>query len=111
MSKGGHVGFVEVNNLSGNLEAYESIVRYAHDKGCMYIGLNAPWNFCKTCHWTGDLELSEDMDHRYTCPNCGEDDENKIVLTVRLCGYLATSNKRPPVNGRIKEINSRVKHG
>lgn len=110
LSKGGHVGFIEVNNLSGNLEAYETIVKYAHDKGCMYIGLNAPWSFCKSCHWTGELKLNEDTDYSYSCPECGESDEDKIVLTVRLCGYLSTANKRPPVEGRIKEIRSRVKH-
>ena len=110
LSKGGHVGFVEVNNLTNNLEAYESIVKYAHDKGCMYIGLNAPWDFCKTCHWTGELELQEDLDYSYTCPECGENHQDKIVKTVRLCGYLSTANKRPPVAGRIKEIKSRVKH-
>jgi len=111
LSKGGHVGFVEVNNLSNNLDAYETIVRYAHDKGCMYIGLNAPWDFCKTCHWTGELELNEDEGFTYKCPVCGEDSPDKVVKTVRLCGYLSTSNKRPPVLGRIKEIKSRVKHG
>ena len=71
LSKGGHVGFVEVNTLTNNLEAYESIVKYAHDKGCMYIGLNAPWDFCKTCHWTGELELQEDLDYSYASPECG----------------------------------------
>lgn len=111
LSKGGHVGFVEVNNLSNNLDAYEDIVRYAHDKGCMYIGINAPWDFCKTCHWTGELELTEDTDYQYECPKCGESNQEKIVKIVRLCGYLNTANKRPPVEGRIKEIRSRVKHG
>lgn len=110
LSKGGHVGFVELNNLSGNLEAYETIVKYAHDKGCMYIGINSPWDFCKNCHWTGELKLQEDIDYTYICPKCGENDNNKIVKTVRLCGYLTTANKRAPVSGRMKEIISRVKH-
>lgn len=110
LSKGGHVGFVEVNNLKNNLDAYETIVRYAHDKGCMYIGLNAPWDFCKTCHWTGELELQEDLGYNYVCPECGEASQDNIVKTVRLCGYLSTANKRPPVDGRIREIKSRVKH-
>lgn len=111
LAKGGHVSFVEMNNLSGNLGAYESVVRYAHDKKLMYIGINSPWDFCKTCHWTGELKLELDTDYHYFCPSCGELDKNKIVKTVRLCGYLSTANKRPPVVGRIKEIRSRVKHG
>lgn len=110
ISSGGHVSFCETSNLSDNLSAYISIVRYAHGKGMMYIGVNSPWDFCKSCSWTGELELQEDTDYNYICPECGEVDENKIVKTVRLCGYLSTANKRPPVLGRIKEIRSRVKH-
>lgn len=111
LATGGHVSMVETANLSGNLEAYKSIVSYAHSEGMMYIGVNSPWDFCKNCSWTGELELQEDLDYNYYCPECGETDENKIVKTVRLCGYLSTANKRPPVIGRIKEIRSRVKHG
>lgn len=111
LATGGHISTVEVNNLSGNLEAYEQILKHAHDKGLMYIGVNSPWDFCKTCHWTGELEVSEDTDYNYSCPECGEDNSDKVVLTRRLCGYLTTMNKRPPVEGRVKEIISRVKHG
>ncbi len=111
LSKGGHVGFVEVNNMRDNLDAYETIVRYAHDKGCMYIGLNVPCDFCKSCHWNGELPLSEDTEFDYVCPECGEANKDKIVKTVRLCGYLSTANQRPAVAGRIREIKSRVKHG
>lgn len=110
LATGGHVSFVETANLSGNLPAYKEIVRYAHSKGMMYIGVNSPWDFCKNCSWTGELELQEDLDYNYCCPECGETDENEVVKTVRLCGYLSTANKRPPVIGRIKEIRSRVKH-
>jgi len=110
LATGGHVSFVETGNLSDNLEAYEEIVKYAHFKKMMYIGVNSPWDFCKSCGWTGELKLQEDLEYVYTCPECGEVDENKIVKTVRLCGYLSTANKRPPVLGRIKEIRSRTKH-
>lgn len=110
LSTGGHVSFAETGNLSDNLEAYESIVKYAYDKKLMYIGVNSPWDFCKSCSWTGELKLQDNPECNYICPDCGERDENKIVKTVRLCGYLSTANKRPPVIGRIKEIQSRVKH-
>lgn len=110
LATGGHVSFVETCNLSGNLSAYEEIVKYAYNRKMMYIGVNSPWDFCKSCSWTGELALQEDLDYNYVCPECGESDENKIVKTVRLCGYLSTANKRPPVLGRIKEIRSRVKH-
>lgn len=110
LATGGHVSFVETGSLINNTEAYETIVRYAYSKKMMYIGVNSPWDFCKSCSWTGELTLHEDTGYNYKCPCCGEDDENKIVKTVRLCGYLSTANKRPPVIGRIKEIQSRVKH-
>ncbi len=110
IASGGHVSFVETANLSNNLDAYLKIVQYAHSKKMMYIGVNSPWDFCKSCSWTGELVLQEDLEYNYCCPECGESDENSIVKTVRLCGYLSTANKRPPVVGRIKEIRSRVKH-
>ena len=110
LALGGHISYIEENNISDNLEAYETYVRYAHDKGLMHFAINSGWDFCKTCHWTGELEVSEDTDHKYTCPSCSEDDPDQVVLTRRLCGYVTSMGKRPPVEGRVKEIISRVKH-
>lgn len=110
LALGGHISYIEEGNLSENLEAYETYVRYAHDKGLMHFAINSGWDFCKTCHWTGELEVSEDTDHKYTCPSCSEDDPDQVVLTRRLCGYVTSMGKRPPVEGRVKEIMSRVKH-
>lgn len=110
LSAGGHVMFVEMSNAKDNTEAYETYVRYAYEKKLMYFAVNSSWDFCKTCHWNGELKLEEETDHKYKCPHCGEDDPDKVVLTRRLCGYLSTINKRPPVSGRVKEIKSRVKH-
>lgn len=110
LALGGHIVYAESNNLSGNIKAYEDLIHYAHDKGIMHFGVNAGWDFCKTCHWTGELEVSEDTDYKYECPSCKENDPDKIVLTRRLCGYVTSMGKRPPVEGRVKEIKSRVKH-
>ncbi len=110
LSAAGHISYVETNNLSGNLEAYETLLRYGYEKGLMHQAVNSGWDFCKTCHWTGELELQEDIDFNYTCPNCGEGDKHQVILTRRLCGYLTTVNKRAPVEGRMKEMCSRVKH-
>ena len=109
-AQGGHVMFVEMQNAKDNPEAYESFIRYAHDKKLMYFAVNSAWDYCKTCHWTGEVKINEDIDYRYCCPKRGEDDPNKIIITRRLCGYISSFNKRPPVEGRIKEIKSRVKH-
>lgn len=111
LSQSGHISYVEMHNMKDNSEAYEQLVRYAYDNGLMYFSVNAPWDFCKTCHWTGELEVDLDIEHKYECPHCGEKDPNKVIMTRRLCGYLTTFNQRPPVEGRVKEIMSRVKHG
>jgi ribonucleoside-triphosphate reductase len=110
LSLAGHISYVESHNLSDNLEAYETLLRYGYKKGLMHQAVNAPWDFCKTCHWTGELTLAEDIDFQYSCPNCKECDKDKVVVTRRLCGYLTTVNKRAPVIGRMKEMVSRVKH-
>lgn len=108
--QGGHVMFVEMHNIKDNPEAYETLIRYARDKKLMYFAVNSAWDFCKTCHWNGEVDLKESVDHKYCCPKCGESDPEKIVVTRRLCGYITSFNKRPPVEGRVKEIISRVKH-
>ncbi len=110
LALGGHIIYIEENNLSDNLEAYETYVNYAYTKKLMHFAVNAGWDFCKTCHWTGELEVSEDTNYKYICPSCNENDPDKVVLTRRLCGYVTSLGKRPPVEGRIKEIISRVKH-
>lgn len=110
LALGGHISYIEETNLSNNLDAYETYVKYAHDKGLMHFAINSGWDFCKTCHWTGELTVTEDINYKYTCPCCGENDPDKVVLTRRLCGYVTSIGKRPPVEGRIKEIKSRIKH-
>lgn len=109
-SKGGHVAFAEMINAKDNPLAYEVIIRYAHDKKMMYFAINSAWDFCKTCHWSGEVEVQEDIEYGYCCPECGEASPDKLIITRRLCGYITSFNKRPPVAGRIKEIKSRVKH-
>ena len=73
--------FVEMQNAKDNPEAYESFIRYAHDKKLMYFAVNSAWDYCKTCHWTGEVKIDEDIDYRYCCPKCGEDDTNNIIIT------------------------------
>lgn len=110
LALGGHITYIEENSLSDNLFAYETYVRYAHDRGLMHFAINSGWDFCKTCRWTGELEVVNDITHKYSCPSCGEDNPDNVVLTRRLCGYVTSIGKRPPVEGRVKEIMSRVKH-
>jgi ribonucleoside-triphosphate reductase len=110
-AKGGHVAFAEMINAKDNVKAYESILRYAHDKKMMYFAINSAWDFCKSCHWTGEVETQEDIEYNYKCPECGESSPDNLIITRRLCGYITSFNKRPPVAGRIKEIKSRIKHG
>lgn len=110
LALGGHISYIEVYNLSDNLEAFETYVKYAYDKGLMHFAINSGWDFCKTCHWTGELTVVEDVSYKYSCPVCGENNPDKINLTRRLCGYVTPMGKRPPVEGRVKEIISRIKH-
>lgn len=110
-AKGGHVAFAEMVNAKDNPLAYETIIRYAHDKKMMYFAINSAWDFCKSCHWTGEVETQEDIEYNYKCPECGESSPDNLIITRRLCGYITSFNKRPPVAGRIKEIKSRIKHG
>lgn len=110
LSTGGHISYVEANQMKDNLPAYEKLVIYAFENKLMHFGINSPWDFCKSCHWTGEIPLVTDEDHKYKCPECGETDPDKIVMIRRMNGYIARVDTRPPVLGRVKEIISRVKH-
>lgn len=105
---GGFMFYVEQNNLSNNLKGMESIWDAFNYVGNIYAGVNSPNDHCNECGWEGEAKFIKDQG--YTCPSCQNFDPDKMSVVRRLCGYLGHPNKRPVVNGKQEEINSRVKH-
>ena len=56
----------------------------------------------------GDSELQdESYIYDWTCPNCGNQDQSKMNVARRTCGYIGTQFWN---QGRTQEIKDRVLH-
>ena len=108
LSPGGAISYVEVPNMQNNIEAVISVMRYIYDN-IMYAELNTKSDYCQECGFDGEIEIKEDADGKlvWTCPNCGNNDQNKLNVARRTCGYIGTQFWN---QGRTQEIKERVLH-
>ena len=105
VSTGGACQYVEVPNMSDNLEALGQIVDFIYDN-VQYAEINTRCgDVCGNCGYQG--EISTDSNGTWTCPSCGCQDRNKLTVVRRTCGYIGSNfwNK-----GKTEEINRRVYH-
>ncbi|MGT2958300.1 anaerobic ribonucleoside-triphosphate reductase [Streptococcus bovimastitidis] len=105
-ASGGFIHYCEYPVLQQNPKALEAVWDYAYDR-VGYLGTNTPIDKCYQCQFEGDFKPTE---RGFTCPNCGNNDPKTVDVVKRTCGYLGNPQARPMVNGRHKEITSRVKH-
>ncbi|WP_161878578.1 anaerobic ribonucleoside-triphosphate reductase [Alkalibacterium sp. MB6] len=103
---GGFIHYCEYPKLQSNPKALEAVWDYAYDR-VGYLGTNTPIDRCYQCDFEGDFKPTE---QGFTCPSCGNTDPETCDVVKRTCGYLGNPQKRPMVEGRHKEIASRVKH-
>ncbi|MFV0558079.1 MAG: anaerobic ribonucleoside-triphosphate reductase [Enterococcus sp.] len=103
---GGFIHYCEYPVLQQNPKALEAVWDYAYDR-VAYLGTNAPIDRCYQCDYEGDFHPTE---RGFECPQCGNHDPKTCDVVKRTCGYLGNPQARPMVNGRHKEISSRVKH-
>ena len=108
LSTGGAISYVEVPNMQNNLEAVLQIIRYIYDN-IMYAELNTKSDYCQVCGYDGEIQILEDRDGKlvWTCPNCGNTDQDKMNVARRTCGYIGTQFWN---QGRTQEIKDRVLH-
>ena len=108
LSPGGAISYVEVPNMQNNLEAVLSVMRFIYDN-IMYAELNTKSDYCQECGFDGEIEVKEDADGKllWTCPNCGNNDQSKLNVARRTCGYIGTQFWN---QGRTQEIKERVLH-
>lgn len=105
-TSGGFIHYCEYPKLQTNLKALEAVWDYAYDK-VGYLGTNTPIDHCYACGFEGDFKPTE---YGFKCPECGNTDPETCDVVKRTCGYLGNPQKRPMVEGRHKEIASRIKH-
>lgn len=108
LSPGGAISYVEVPNMQNNIPAVLAVMRYIYNH-IMYAELNTKSDYCHICGFEGEIQIVEDADGKliWECPNCGNQDETKLSVARRTCGYIGTNFWN---QGRTQEIKERVLH-
>ncbi len=108
LSPGGAISYVEVPNMQQNIPAVLSVMKFIYNN-IMYAELNTKSDFCECCGYDGEIQIKEDESGKliWHCPNCGNEDENKMFVARRTCGYIGTQFWN---QGRTQEIKDRVLH-
>lgn len=108
LSTGGAISYVEVPNMQNNIPAVLQLMRYIYDN-IMYAELNTKSDFCQCCEYDGEIQIVENEDGKliWRCPKCGNEDQDKMNVARRTCGYIGTQFWN---QGRTQEIKERVLH-
>ena len=104
ISSGGAISYIEVPNMTKNLEALENVVKFIYDN-IQYAEFNTKSDYCHICGFDGEIIINDD--NEWECPNCGNKDHSKMNVTRRTCGYLGENFWNA---GKTKEIKARTLH-
>ena len=104
ISSGGCISYVEVPNMSNNLDALAEMVRFIYDN-IQYAEFNTKSDYCHVCGFDGEIKVNDN--NEWECPQCHNKDHAKMTVTRRTCGYLGENFWNV---GKTKEIKSRVLH-
>ncbi|WP_291651289.1 anaerobic ribonucleoside-triphosphate reductase [Clostridium sp.] len=104
ISLGGCISYIEVPDMSKNLDAIEQIINFIYHN-IQYAEINTKPDICYKCGYTGEIKLDDNLE--WFCPSCGNKEETEMQVMRRTCGYIGTNywNK-----GRTAEIGDRVLH-
>lgn len=108
LSPGGAISYIEVANLSDNIPAVLSVLKYIYDN-IMYAEINTKSDYCQVCGWDKEIEIVDDERGKliWKCPNCGNTDKSKMNIARRTCGYIGLNDWN---QGRTQEIAERFVH-
>ena len=108
LSPGGAISYIEIPNLTNNIDAILSVISFIYDN-IMYAELNTKCDYCQVCGYDGEIQIVDDGNGKlvWECPNCHNRDKSKMNIVRRTCGYLGTNDWN---QGRTQEIKERVLH-
>ena len=108
LSPGGAISYVEVPDMQNNIDAVLSVMQFIYDH-IMYAELNTKSDYCQECGYDGEIEIRENEHGKlvWHCPNCGNEDQSRLNVARRTCGYIGTQFWN---QGRTQEIRERVLH-
>ena len=102
LSPGGAISYIEVPDMQQNIPAVLSVMQFIYDH-IMYAELNTKSDYCEVCGYDGEILIKEDECGKliWECPNCGNQDQDKMSVARRTCGYIGTQFWN---QGRTQEI-------
>ena len=107
LSPGGAISYVEVPNMQQNIPAVLEVMKFIYNN-IMYAELNTKSDYCQVCGYDGEIQIvEEDGKLVWRCPNCGNEDQSKMTVARRTCGYIGSQFWN---QGRTQEIKERVLH-
>ncbi len=108
LSPGGAISYVEVPNMTDNLDAVLAVMQYIYET-IMYAELTTKSDYCQICGYDGEIKIVSDEHGKlvWECPNCGNHNQDKMNVARRTCGYIGTQFWN---QGRTQEIKERVLH-
>ncbi len=107
LSPGGAISYVEVPNMQQNIPAVLALLKHIYHT-ILYAELNTKSDYCQECGYDGEIKIVEhDGKLVWHCPNCGNEDQSKMNVARRTCGYIGTQFWN---QGRTQEIKDRVLH-
>lgn len=108
LSPGGAISYIEIANLSDNIPAVMTVLKYIYDN-IMYAELNTKSDYCQVCGWDKEIEIVQNEHSKlvWRCPNCGNTDKGKMNIARRTCGYIGLNDWN---QGRTQEIKERYVH-
>ncbi len=104
LSNGGAISYIEIPNLTQNLEAMEEVVKFMYEN-IQYAEFNTKSDYCHVCCFDGEIIINDQG--QWECPQCHNRDHGKMNVTRRTCGYLGENFWN---EGKTKEISKRILH-
>lgn len=109
LSPGGAISYIETCNMQNNIPAVLEVLKFIYDN-IMYAELNTKSDYCQVCKYDGEIQLLDiGRKLRWKCPNCGNEDTNKMNVARRTCGYIGTATNGWN-QGRLDEFQNRYVH-
>lgn len=94
--------------MENNIPAVMALLKHIYEN-IMYAELNTKSDCCQCCGYTGEIQVVKDQDGKliWECPNCKNQDQAKMNVARRTCGYIGTQYWN---QGRTQEIKERILH-
>ena len=107
LSPGGAISYIECADLTNNIPAVLQVIQFIYDN-IMYAELNTKSDYCQVCGYDGEIKIIDKGGKLgWQCPNCGNEDQDKMNVARRTCGYIGSHFWN---QGRTDEILNRYVH-